>query len=49
MLEDSDVASLLASTPRQRRGGHELFRKLDDQGLITYTEYLFLLSVLTSE
>ncbi|KAL8576404.1 hypothetical protein ACOMHN_048971 [Nucella lapillus] len=35
------------NTPRLSKGGIRLFRNLHDKGIISYTEYLFLLCVLT--
>ncbi|BFZ14767.1 hypothetical protein BsWGS_17806 [Bradybaena similaris] len=46
-LSQSDVDSMLRSTPSLSRGNEKLFRKLHDRGIISYTEYLFLLCVLT--
>lgn len=36
-------------TPPLEKGSSRLFRQLREKGVISYTEYLFLLSVLTSE
>ncbi|XP_061164748.1 calcium uptake protein 3, mitochondrial-like isoform X3 [Saccostrea echinata] len=46
-LTESDVESWLKRTPNRRYGSTKLFRNLHDKGLISYTEYLFLLCVLT--
>lgn len=36
-------------TPPLKKGSSQMFRTLRDKGIISYTEYLFLLSILTSE
>ncbi|XP_069131039.1 calcium uptake protein 3, mitochondrial-like isoform X4 [Argopecten irradians] len=46
-LKDKEVEYLLKNTPSRSKGSNKLFRKLHSQGLISYTEYLFLLCVLT--
>ncbi|XP_033743592.1 calcium uptake protein 3, mitochondrial-like isoform X4 [Pecten maximus] len=46
-LKDKEVEYLLKNTPTRSKGSNKLFRKLHNQGLISYTEYLFLLCVLT--
>ncbi|XP_065933630.1 calcium uptake protein 3, mitochondrial isoform X4 [Magallana gigas] len=46
-LADGEVAGWLKRTPNRRYGSTKLFRNLHDKGLISYTEYLFLLCVLT--
>ncbi|KAL4616647.1 calcium uptake protein 2, mitochondrial isoform X1 [Arapaima gigas] len=53
MLEDvdrkygmSDVDQML-NMASKAKAGHSLFRSLGDNGLISYTEYLFLLTILT--
>ncbi|XP_035828296.1 calcium uptake protein 3, mitochondrial [Aplysia californica] len=46
-LSSSDVEHMLKNTPTLHRGSDKLFRKLHDRGIISYTEYLFLLCVLT--
>ncbi|RUS74338.1 hypothetical protein EGW08_017908, partial [Elysia chlorotica] len=46
-LSPSDVDGMLRYTPKLSRGSDRLFRKLHDKGIISYTEYLFLLCVLT--
>ncbi|CAL1533519.1 unnamed protein product [Lymnaea stagnalis] len=47
LLTQSDLDSMLRNTPSLSRGNDKLFRKLHDKGIISYTEYLFLLCVLT--
>lgn len=37
------------STPPLKKGSSQMFRTLRDKGIISYTEYLFLLSILTSK
>ncbi|XP_076117160.1 calcium uptake protein 3, mitochondrial-like isoform X5 [Mytilus galloprovincialis] len=46
-LTDKDMEQCLKHTPSRRKGDNKLFRKLHDKGIISYTEYLFLLCVLT--
>ncbi|XP_021379080.1 calcium uptake protein 3, mitochondrial-like isoform X5 [Mizuhopecten yessoensis] len=45
--KDKEVEKLLKNTPTRAKGTNKLFRKLHNEGLISYTEYLFLLCVLT--
>ncbi|GBM09047.1 Calcium uptake protein 3, mitochondrial [Araneus ventricosus] len=47
VLTKKELHSLYDSTPARRKGSTNLFRSLHDKGIISYTEYLFLLSVLT--
>ncbi|XP_052792833.1 calcium uptake protein 3, mitochondrial-like isoform X2 [Mya arenaria] len=46
-LSKDEVEKWLYSTPNRRRGSKSLFRSMHNKGLISYTEYLFLLCVLT--
>ncbi|XP_046354130.1 calcium uptake protein 3, mitochondrial-like isoform X8 [Haliotis rufescens] len=46
-LAAQDVEGMLRQTPSRSRGSNKLFRNLHDKGIISYTEYLFLLCVLT--
>ena len=46
-LTEQDVDQLKGATPALKHGSSNLFRSLRDKGIISYTEYLFLLSVLT--
>ncbi|XP_052089659.1 calcium uptake protein 3, mitochondrial-like isoform X6 [Mytilus californianus] len=46
-LNERDMEQWLKHTPSRRKGDNKLFRKLHDKGIISYTEYLFLLCVLT--
>lgn len=48
-LTDDEVRKILKKTPPFNKGSKDLFRHLNDGGLISYTEYLFLLCVLTSK
>ncbi|XP_034540414.1 calcium uptake protein 2, mitochondrial [Notolabrus celidotus] len=45
-LTEEEVNKMLKAASRARPG-NELFRSLGDDGLISYTEYLFLLTILT--
>ncbi|XP_071043763.1 calcium uptake protein 3, mitochondrial isoform X3 [Parasteatoda tepidariorum] len=47
VLSKKELHSLYDTTPHRRKGSTSLFRSLHDRGIISYTEYLFLLSVLT--
>lgn len=46
VLAESEVKQMLLAAAKAR-GGNSLFRNLGDNGLISYTEYLFLLTILT--
>ncbi|XP_051866028.1 calcium uptake protein 3, mitochondrial isoform X1 [Pristis pectinata] len=46
-LSRQDLENMLAETPPVWKGSSRLFRNLCDRGLIAYTEYLFLLCILT--
>ncbi|XP_044077511.1 calcium uptake protein 2, mitochondrial [Siniperca chuatsi] len=46
ILTAQEVNKMLAAASKAR-AGNELFRTLGDNGLISYTEYLFLLTILT--
>ncbi|XP_062563031.1 calcium uptake protein 3, mitochondrial isoform X2 [Armigeres subalbatus] len=46
-LTQEEVQKLKDVTPALKHGSSQLFRSLRDKGIISYTEYLFLLSVLT--
>uniref|UniRef100_A0A182J4P5 EF-hand domain-containing protein n=1 Tax=Anopheles atroparvus TaxID=41427 RepID=A0A182J4P5_ANOAO len=46
-LTHAEVQQLKDYTPPLKHGSSQLFRSLRDKGIISYTEYLFLLSVLT--
>ncbi|XP_065571770.1 calcium uptake protein 3, mitochondrial-like [Artemia franciscana] len=47
LITDDDVTHLLNCTPKLHQGSKNFFRDLNDAGLISYTEYLFFLSILT--
>jgi len=47
-LTHQEIQQLKEVTPALKNGSSLLFRSLRDKGIISYTEYLFLLSVLTS-
>ncbi|XP_077286166.1 mitochondrial calcium uptake 3 isoform X1 [Arctopsyche grandis] len=42
-----EIEKLRDSTPSLNHGSPQMFRNLRDKGIISYTEYLFLLSILT--
>ncbi|XP_014270533.1 calcium uptake protein 3, mitochondrial isoform X2 [Halyomorpha halys] len=46
-LSEKELESLRKSTPVLSAGSSHLFRNLEDNGIISYTEYLFLISILT--
>ncbi|XP_022696171.1 calcium uptake protein 3, mitochondrial-like isoform X1 [Varroa jacobsoni] len=46
-LSRKDLDKMTDVTPSKKKGSTKLFRELNDTGIISYTEYLFLLSVLT--
>eukprot|EP00914_Ancora_sagittata_P018256 GHVO01036096.1.p1 GENE.GHVO01036096.1~~GHVO01036096.1.p1 ORF type:complete len:336 (+),score=39.86 GHVO01036096.1:125-1132(+) len=46
-LDRRSVERYLRNTPSRAKGSISLFRDLHDNGLVSYTEYLFLLCVLT--
>jgi len=48
-MSDKDLDDFRDKVPGLKKGSSQLFRSLRDKGIISYTEYLFLLSVLTSE
>lgn len=47
ILTKAELDELREKTPNLSQGSARLFRNLRDQGIISYTEYLFLLSILT--
>ncbi|KAH8310870.1 hypothetical protein KR044_003323 [Drosophila immigrans] len=49
VLTTEDVEKYKDQTPSPRKGSTRLFRNLKDKGIVSYTEYLFLLSILTSK
>lgn len=48
-MTDKDLDEIRDKVPGLKKGSSQLFRTLRDKGIISYTEYLFLLSVLTSK
>ncbi|PNF21065.1 Calcium uptake protein 3, mitochondrial [Cryptotermes secundus] len=46
-LSDRDLDMIRDITPSLKQGSTQMFRSMRDKGIISYTEYLFLLSVLT--
>jgi hypothetical protein len=48
LLSNETVQSYLKNTPSRKNGSCKLFRNLEDKGIISYSEYLFLLCVITS-
>ncbi|CAH1103609.1 unnamed protein product [Psylliodes chrysocephalus] len=47
ILNQKELEKMKDATPPLNQGSPRLFRSLRDRGIISYTEYLFLLSVLT--
>uniref|UniRef100_A0A914DMU6 EF-hand domain-containing protein n=1 Tax=Acrobeloides nanus TaxID=290746 RepID=A0A914DMU6_9BILA len=47
VLKQEQVKKMLKNTPNLRNGSDKLFRQLGQNGLISYAEYLFLLTLLT--
>ncbi|CAL1678935.1 unnamed protein product [Lasius platythorax] len=47
VLTDQELEVMRNSTSSLRHGSSHMFRNLRDKGIISYTEYLFLLSILT--
>ncbi|XP_016960757.1 calcium uptake protein 3, mitochondrial isoform X13 [Drosophila biarmipes] len=46
-LSSDEVDKYKENTPALKKGSTRLFRNLRDKGIVSYTEYLFLLSILT--
>ncbi|XP_063740416.1 calcium uptake protein 3, mitochondrial isoform X2 [Eleginops maclovinus] len=46
-LAKQELEKILVETPQVWRGSSKLFRNLRERGIISYTEYLFLLCILT--
>ncbi|XP_029443016.1 calcium uptake protein 3, mitochondrial [Rhinatrema bivittatum] len=46
-LSNQELSQMLLETPPVWKGSSNLFRNLRDKGVISYTEYLFLLCILT--
>ncbi|KAK9498983.1 hypothetical protein O3M35_003510 [Rhynocoris fuscipes] len=47
VLQLPELDEIRKATPAITKGSPKMFRELNDRGIISYTEYLFLLSVLT--
>ncbi|XP_053615939.1 calcium uptake protein 3, mitochondrial isoform X3 [Plodia interpunctella] len=47
VLTTKEIEVLRDHTPQLKKGSPQMFRKLKHEGIISYTEYLFLLSILT--
>jgi len=47
VLTEADVEAIKKNTPSLSNGSTHLFRNMRDKGIISFTEYLFLLSILT--
>ncbi|KAK4309879.1 hypothetical protein Pmani_018515 [Petrolisthes manimaculis] len=47
VLRERDLEQFVQEVPLLSKGSPEMFRTIFDQGIISYTEYLFLLSILT--
>ncbi|KAF1752042.1 hypothetical protein GCK72_018596 [Caenorhabditis remanei] len=47
VLKEKDVTRILKKTPPFRSGSKHFFRTMDQNGLISYSEYIFLLTLLT--
>ncbi|XP_048589224.1 calcium uptake protein 3, mitochondrial [Nematostella vectensis] len=46
-VNNQDINRMLNGTPGIRKGSNKFFRQLQDRGIITYPEYLFLVTILT--
>ncbi|XP_071485862.1 calcium uptake protein 3, mitochondrial-like, partial [Diadema antillarum] len=46
-LTESQVQNMLKNTPNKKKSTKDLFRSIMDKGILSYTEYLFLLCILT--
>ncbi|KAF9791392.1 hypothetical protein SFRURICE_014104 [Spodoptera frugiperda] len=47
VLTTKEIEHLRDNTPALKKGSSQMFRNMRDKGIISYTEYLFLLSILT--
>lgn len=47
VLTTKEIEHLRDHTPQLKKGSSQMFRNMRDKGIISYTEYLFLLSILT--
>jgi hypothetical protein len=48
ILSKENYENFMKHTPLLKRGSSKFFRNLEDRGIISYSEYLFLLCVITS-
>lgn len=48
VLSKEQYTSYIKNTPSRKNGSSRLFRNLEERGIISYSEYLFLLCVITS-
>lgn len=48
-ITEDQAKAMLAKTPDRRKNSSRFFRSLHEKGLISYTEYLFFLCILTSK
>nr|XP_054755440.1 calcium uptake protein 3, mitochondrial-like [Lytechinus pictus] len=46
-LTEAQVQNMLKNTPSRKKSTKNLFRSIMDKGIVSYTEYLFLLCILT--
>ena len=49
VLNADTVRSMMRKTPPLRKGSSTMFRQLGHNGLISYAEYVFLITLLTSK
>nr|CDJ84766.1 Protein MICU-1, isoform a [Haemonchus contortus] len=47
VIKEKELKKMLKNTPAFRSGSKELFRSLDQNGIISYSEYIFLLTLIT--
>ncbi|CAI2354767.1 unnamed protein product [Caenorhabditis sp. 36 PRJEB53466] len=47
VLKEKDMQRILSKTPPFRNGSKNFFRHMDQHGIISYSEYIFLLTLLT--
>ncbi|CAK5091455.1 unnamed protein product [Meloidogyne enterolobii] len=48
VINKNQVKKFIQNTPPLRRGNSKMFSELGDKGIISYAEYLFLVTLLTS-
>ena len=49
VVKEEQVQKMLKKTPPLRKGSSKLFRELGDHGVISYAEYVFMITLLTSK